>query len=64
MGRRYSKPKHGEWIQPIRKGYRVKCCDCSLVHKIDFRVHNGKIQFRAVRHERATAACRRAKAKK
>ena len=30
--------KAGEWVQPVRKGYRFQCCDCSLVHRLDFRV--------------------------
>ena len=41
--------KGGEWAQPIRKGYTLQCCDCGLVHSMDFRVHKGKIQFRAYR---------------
>ena len=39
----------GEWIQPVRKGYRMECCDCGLVHVLDFRIYRGKIQFRAYR---------------
>ena len=36
-----------EWVQPVRKGYRLTCCNCGLVHEMDFRVYRGKIQFRA-----------------
>jgi hypothetical protein len=42
----------GEWIQPIEEGYRMICCDCGLVHLMNFRIHEGHIQFRAFR-ERA-----------
>lgn len=35
------------------------CCDCGLVHRINFRVQNGKVQFQAFRDNRATAAKRR-----
>lgn len=49
----------GEWIQPIRKGYKLACCDCGLVHNIDFRIHNKKIQFRVFRNNRSTALTRR-----
>ncbi|GAG45807.1 unnamed protein product, partial [marine sediment metagenome] len=31
------------------KGYRLKCCDCGLVHKFDFRIKKGTVQFRAFR---------------
>lgn len=48
----------GEWVQPVRSGYLMECCDCGLVHRLDFRLvkwGNGKkIQFRAFRDEKAT----------
>jgi hypothetical protein len=52
---RYTKPEAGEWVQPVGRGYKMACCDCGLVHKLDFRTRNGRIQFRAFRDERATA---------
>lgn len=55
----YEKPEEGEWVQPIKKGYKMACCDCGLVHKMDFRIAYGEIQFRAFRDNRATAAKRR-----
>jgi len=48
----------GEWQQPVRKGYKMACCDCGLVHNIDFRIVNRHIQLRAFRNERSTAAMR------
>ena len=30
--------KAGEWVQPVKRGYLMKCCDCGLVHRVDFRV--------------------------
>ena len=50
-----------EWIEPAKFGYRLGCCDCGLVHNINFRVKNKKIQFQAQRNERATSAKRRKK---
>lgn len=55
----YYQPKSGEWIQPVRKAYRMACCDCGLVHLIDFRVRNGRVQFAVKRGTRETAAIRR-----
>jgi hypothetical protein len=55
----YTKPKPGEWVQPVEHGYKMACCDCGLVHKIDFRVENGRVQFRVVRDNRATGQIRR-----
>lgn len=48
----------------MRKGYQMACCDCGLVHSVDFRLiryGNGrhKIQLRAFRDEKATADLRK-----
>ena len=56
---KYDEPEAGEWVQPIRRGYKMCCCDCGLVHKMDFRVKNRRVQFRVFRDNRATAAIRR-----
>lgn len=37
----------------------MACCDCGLVHDMDFRIVEGKIQFRARRNNRATGQLRR-----
>jgi len=34
----YHSPEEDEWINPKMTGYRMKCCDCGLVHEIDFKV--------------------------
>ncbi len=44
-----SQVEPGEWIQPVMEGYRMTCCDCGLVHLLDFRIVDGKIQLRAFR---------------
>jgi len=46
-----NKVKPGEWIQPVRKGYRMECCDCGLVHRLNFRIRKGKTQFQAFRED-------------
>lgn len=58
---KYQKPKPNEWVSPVRKGYRLRCCDCDLVHVMNFRVFKGKIQFQADRDYRATGASRKGK---
>ena len=61
----YHKAKPGEWIKPKRKGYKMACCDCGLVHRVDFIIVHSRnkklkqIQFRAYRDERATGQLRR-----
>lgn len=55
----YYKPSAGEWVQPVRRGYKMACCDCGLVHTMDFRVVKGRAQFRVFRNNRSTAMMRR-----
>lgn len=43
------------WVQPVRRGYLMACCDCGLVHRMDFRINDGRVQFRAQRAPRYTA---------
>ena len=47
------------WVFPNRKRYRAACCDCGLVHEMQFRLVGRHIEFRVRRHKRATAAVRR-----
>lgn len=48
-----------KWIFPNRKRYRTACCDCGLVHEYQYRLVGRHIEFRARRHNRATAGRRR-----
>lgn len=62
---RYPKIKENEdgwskWIQPKMSGYGLGCCDCGLVHKLEFRItKSGKVQFRARRDEKDTLMLRK-----
>lgn len=60
---KYQTHQDGEVIFPKMKGYRLKCCDCSLIHRIDFRISKKGskmiLSFRAFRDNRATSASRR-----
>ncbi len=56
---KYEQPKSGQWVQPIKSGYKLACCDCGLVHRVDFRIYRGRVQFRVFRDERATGQVRR-----
>jgi hypothetical protein len=61
---------YGEWTRPRMTDFREQCCDCGLIHRLDFRVvdvRNGvtarqrglRVEFRTRRDDRATAAVRR-----
>ncbi|HYF54675.1 MAG TPA: hypothetical protein VEA41_10490 [Salinarimonas sp.] len=61
--------KPGEWVQPTPRGYLMACCDCGLVHRLNFRVvkyaggKRTKVQFQAFRDEPETRKLRRATAR-
>jgi hypothetical protein len=48
----------GKWL-PWAKKERWICCDCSLVHDVEYRTHNGQLELRMFRSNRSTAAFRR-----
>ena len=59
MSKTYEEPDEGAWVQPVVKGYKMECCDCGLVHNMDFRIEAGRVQFRVFRNNRATGQIRR-----
>lgn len=57
--RKYHHIQYGEWLRPTKRGFREQCCDCGLIHILDFRIVEGAIEFRTRRDGKATAAARR-----
>lgn len=52
--------KDGEWVRVPAKGHKNACCDCGLVHVIDYRIDDdGALAIRFTRDKRATATMRR-----
>ncbi len=41
----------GEWVTISWDKQREQCCNCGMVHTVDYRVKDGKFQFRARRVE-------------
>jgi hypothetical protein len=35
---RYSVIPYGEWTRPRMQNFREQCCDCGLIHRLDFRI--------------------------
>lgn len=60
---KYPAPKPGEWVSPKRRFYHMACCDCGLVHRMEFTLidwaRGKKILFRAWRDNKKTAARRK-----
>ena len=56
-----------DWIWPTHTGYRLGCCDCGLVHNVDFRVDTDLLDgeiiigFRVSRNRKSTAGKRKGK---
>src|ERR1035441_5979573 len=48
-----------DWVFPRRARYNSCCCDCGLVHTLQFRLRRRHIEFRVRLNNRATAAVRR-----
>lgn len=58
---KYKEMPEGEWITPVHKKFKMICCDCGLVHDVDFRLYNRKIQIKVIRNNCSTSNVRRAK---
>jgi hypothetical protein len=56
---KYKLIEENQWEKPIRKNYKLACCDCGLVHNVDFKIEKKAIMLRMRRNNRATAAIRR-----
>ena len=43
MGKRvvYRVISYGEWTRPRMRNFREQCCDCGLIHRLDFRIVEG-----------------------
>lgn len=67
MTKGYLQIVEGDWIEPTHKGFVNQCCDCNLVHVIDFavvdkdkkKIPNATVQFKLRVDRRKTAASRR-----
>jgi hypothetical protein len=49
----------GEWIAVPKRGFKEQCCSCGLVHRLNFRVIDGRIHIQVFRDGRATNGARR-----
>lgn len=52
----YPGRKEGEWFHVQRRGHKLMCCDCGLVHTLNLRIVHGRIELQTFRNRRATAA--------
>lgn len=60
MTKGYYHVTDGEWIQVPMRNYKEQCCDCALIHRMNFRINaKGRIEIQAFRDGRATSGARR-----
>jgi hypothetical protein len=57
--RLYKHIEDGQWVRPQHEGFRLACCDCGLVHELNFRVVDGAVEVQAIREPRATRGLRK-----
>lgn len=50
---------NGKWFRPAMKDFMLECCDCSLTHRIQFRIEDGIMEMKIARDNRATMNKRR-----
>jgi hypothetical protein len=51
----YEVIEYGEWTRPRMRDFRAQCCDCGLIHRLDFRIVDAK--GRARPSSRSTKGC-------
>lgn len=61
---RYETLRDGKWVNTPARRYRIGCCDCGLVHDVEFRMvvtADGQFQLqrRLRRNKRQSAIARR-----
>ena len=55
----YYQVSHGEWIIVPKRGYKEQCCDCGLIHQLNFKIDDkGRIHIQTFRDGRATGGAR------
>lgn len=49
----------GEWVKPKHRDYRLGCCDCGSIHRMNFRVRGGMVEYQVFRDDVNTRRARR-----
>jgi len=56
----YYQVTDGEWVPTNWRDNKDQCCDCGLVHRVNYRVNeDGKLEVQVFRDPRATNGARR-----
>lgn len=55
----YEIQHEGEWVRPVKEGFKLECCSCGYTHTFNFRIVEGQIEYQVFVDKRATAQKRR-----
>jgi len=59
---KYYHISNGEWVVIPWRGFKEQCCDCSLIHRLNFRITDkGELEMQTFRDGKATGGARRPK---
>ena len=56
---KYETVYDGDWVTPRMNGYKMRCCDCGLVHTINFKVKGKQVHLQVFRNNYSTGQTRR-----
>ena len=59
MSGKYEQIYYGDY-RDVTNGITLRCCDCGLVHKVEYDVLNGRVLRRMFERPRKTASSRAA----
>lgn len=55
----YEQIHDGQWVELPKRGLLLRCCDCGLVHKVNFRIKDNEIDAQFYRKTKATYDARK-----
>lgn len=56
---KYYQVTDGQWMEVPKHNFHMQCCDCGLVHVMNFKTSKGKVYVQAYRDNRSTGQVRR-----
>ena len=51
---KFEQLKEGEWSEMLMENQKLACCDCGLVHTINFKIKKKTVHAQFFRDEKAT----------
>jgi hypothetical protein len=58
-GEEYYQVEEGEWVDIVRRGFVMVCCDCRLTHTMNLKIKDRKTHLQCFRDDKETKRLRR-----